>query len=65
MIVLAPAELEHDLSGSLAGVGRLFAEAGIALAALTGPANVLLELVGGVAMILGAPPYGWPVCSWR
>lgn len=54
VIMLAHAELEYDFGGSLAGVGRLFAEAGVPLATLTGPANVLLELVGGIAMILGA-----------
>jgi len=48
------AELEYDFGGSLAGVGRLFAEAGVPLAALSGPANVLFELVGGIAMLLGA-----------
>ncbi|MCW2534946.1 MAG: hypothetical protein JWQ26_645 [Modestobacter sp.] len=44
----------YDFGGSLAGVGRLFAEADVPLASLTGPANVLFELVGGIAMILGA-----------
>jgi len=45
--------LEYDFGGGLAGVGRFFAEAGVPLPALTGPANVLFELVGGIAMILG------------
>ena len=39
--------------GSLAGVGQLFAQAGVPLPAITGPANVLFEFVGGIAMILG------------
>jgi putative oxidoreductase len=54
VIMLAHAKLEYDFGGSLAGVGRLFAEAGVPLATLTGPANVLLEVVGGVALIVGA-----------
>jgi putative oxidoreductase len=36
------------------GVGRLFAETGVPLPAITGPANFLFKLVGGTAMILGA-----------
>jgi putative oxidoreductase len=54
VVMVAHAKLEHDLGGSLAGVGRMFAEAGVPLPGLTGPANVLLELVGGIAMVLGA-----------
>jgi putative oxidoreductase len=51
--MVAHAKLEYDFGGSLAGVGRLFAQAGVPLPAVTGPANVLGELVGGIAMILG------------
>ncbi|WP_222263021.1 DoxX family protein [Modestobacter marinus] len=54
VIMLAHAKLEYDFGGSLAGVGRMFAESGIPLGTLTGPANVLFEVVGGIAMILGA-----------
>jgi putative oxidoreductase len=54
VIMVAHAKLEYDFGGSLAGVGRLFAQAGVPLPALAGPANVLFELVGGIAMILGA-----------
>jgi putative oxidoreductase len=54
VLMVMHAKLEYDFGGSLAGVGRLFAEAGVPLAALSGPANVLFELVGGIAMILGA-----------
>jgi putative oxidoreductase len=54
VIMVAHAKVEYDFGGSLAGVGQLFAEAGVPLASLTGPANVLFELVGGIAMILGA-----------
>ncbi|MGY1622845.1 DoxX family protein [Geodermatophilus sp. SYSU D00965] len=54
VLMVAHAKLEYDFGGgSLAGVGRLFDEAGVPLAAITGPANVLFELVGGIAMILG------------
>jgi putative oxidoreductase len=54
VLMVMHAKLEYDFGGSLAGVGRLFAEAGVPLPALTGPANVLFELVGGIAMLLGA-----------
>ena len=54
VLMVAHAKLEYDFGAGLAGVGRLFAEAGVPLPALTGPANVLFELVGGIAVILGA-----------
>jgi putative oxidoreductase len=54
VIMLAHAKLEYDFGGGLAGVGQLFAQSGVPLAAITGPANVLFEFVGGIAMILGA-----------
>jgi len=54
VMMLAHAKLEYDLGGSLAGVGQMFEQSGIPLASLTGPANVLFEVVGGIAMILGA-----------
>ena len=38
---------------SLGGVGQLFAQLGVPLPALAGTANLLLESVGGVAVILG------------
>jgi putative oxidoreductase len=53
VIMVAHAKVEYDFGGSLAGVGRAFAEAGVPLGTLTGPANVLFELVGGLAMVLG------------
>ena len=52
VLMLAHAKLEYDFGGGLAGVGRLFTEAGVPLGALTGPADVLFELVGGIAMVL-------------
>jgi putative oxidoreductase len=54
VIMLAHAKLEYDFGGSLAGVGQLFAESGVPLGTLAGPANVLFEVVGGIAIILGA-----------
>jgi putative oxidoreductase len=53
VMMVAHAKLEYDFGGSLAGVGQLFAQAGVPLPAITGPANVLFEFVGGIAMILG------------
>jgi putative oxidoreductase len=53
VMMLAHARLEYDFGGSLAGVGQLFAESGVPLPTLTGPANVLFEVVGGIAMIVG------------
>ena len=54
VLMLAHAKLEYDFGGgSLAGVGALFEQSGVPLPAVSGPANVLLESVGGLAMILG------------
>jgi putative oxidoreductase len=53
VLMLAHAKLEYDFGGSLAGVGQLFAQGGVPLAAITGPANVLFEFIGGIAMIIG------------
>jgi putative oxidoreductase len=53
VMMFAHAKLEYDFGGSLAGVGQLFAQGGVPLPAITGPANVLFEFVGGIAMILG------------
>ena len=54
VLMIAHAKLEYDYGGgSIAGVGRLFAQAGVPLASLTGPANLLLETIGGIALILG------------
>ncbi|MGY1822523.1 DoxX family protein [Geodermatophilus sp. SYSU D00079] len=54
VLMLAHAKLEYDFGGSLAGVGAMFEQAGVPLGSLTGPANVLFELVGGIAVIVGA-----------
>jgi putative oxidoreductase len=54
VLMVAHAKLEYDFAGgSIAGVGALFEKSGIPLAATTGPVNMLFELVGGAAMILG------------
>ncbi|MGH3674125.1 MAG: DoxX family protein [Pseudonocardiaceae bacterium] len=51
---MAHAKLEYDFAGgSIAGVGALFEQSGVPLAAVAGPANVLFEFVGGAAIILG------------
>ncbi|MGH3786550.1 MAG: DoxX family protein [Pseudonocardiaceae bacterium] len=53
-LMVAHAKLEYDFAGgSIAGVGALFEQSGVPLAAITGPLNVLFEFVGGAAMILG------------
>jgi putative oxidoreductase len=53
-LMIAHAVLEYEFGGgSLGGVVRLFEQAGIPLAPLTGPGNLLLEAVGGVAILLG------------
>jgi putative oxidoreductase len=53
VMMLGHAKLEYDFGGSLAGVGLMFEQSGVPLGAITGPANVLFEFVGGIAMILG------------
>ena len=58
--MIAHAKLEFDFGGgSLAGVGALFAQSGVVpLPAITGPANVLLEAIGGVPYLLTAVKSG-------
>jgi len=54
IIMIAHAKLMYDFAGgSIVGVGGLFAQSGVPLPAITGPANVLFEFVGGAAMIVG------------
>jgi putative oxidoreductase len=54
VLMIAHAWLEYDFAGrSISGVGQMFTQSGVPLGALAGPANLLLESVGGVAMILG------------
>lgn len=53
VIMLTHAKFQYDLGGSLAGVGQFFEQLGVPLPALTGPANVIFEFVGGIALLLG------------
>jgi len=54
VLMIAHAKLMFDFAGgSVVGVGQLFAQAGVPLPALTGPANLLLEAIGGLALIVG------------
>ena len=54
VLMIGHAWLEFTFGGySLTGVGQLFAQIGVPLPALAGTANLLLESVGGIAMILG------------
>lgn len=53
IIMLAHAKLMTDFGGGLGGVGQLYAQSSVPLPAIAGPANVLFEFVGGIAMIVG------------
>jgi putative oxidoreductase len=54
VLMIAHAALMFDVAGgSIVGVGQLFAQADVPLPAVTGPANLLLEAVGGLALIVG------------
>lgn len=55
VIMIAHAKLMYDFAGgSITGVGQLWIQSGVPLPTITGPANVIFEFVGGVAMIIGA-----------
>ena len=54
VLMVAHAWLEFDFGGrSVVGVGQLFDQSGVPLGMIAGPANLLLESVGGVLMIVG------------
>jgi putative oxidoreductase len=54
IIMIAHAKLMWDFGGgSLAGVGGLWTQSNVPLPAIAGPATVLFEFVGGIAMIVG------------
>jgi len=54
VLMIGHAWLEFVFGGySLTGVGAMFAQSGVPLPHLAGPANLLLESVGGIAMIVG------------
>ena len=54
IIMIGHAMLMYNFAGGLSGVGALFAPMGIPIPGILGPANVLFEFVGGIAMIAGA-----------
>jgi putative oxidoreductase len=54
VLMIGHAVVEYQFGGgSLTGVGQMFGQVGVPLPAISGPANVLLEFFGGIAMILG------------
>lgn len=53
VFMILHAKLEYDYGGSVAGVGDIFAQSGVPLPAITGPANLFGELIGGVLLIVG------------
>lgn len=53
VMMVVHTKLAYDYGGSLAGVVQNFEQAGVPLPAITGPANLFGELIGGVALILG------------
>jgi putative oxidoreductase len=53
VMMLAHAKLEYDYGGSLAGVIQAFRTSGVPLPAITAPANLFGEIIGGIAVIVG------------
>ena len=54
VLMVGHAWLEFEFAGSsLGALGQMFAQSGVPLGAVAGPANLLLESVGGIAMMLG------------
>lgn len=53
IVMVAHAKLMYDFAGGLAGVGQMWAQMSVPLAPVAGPAVVLFEFAGGIAMILG------------
>lgn len=47
------AKVVYDVSGGFSGVSAGYAESGVPAADLAGPANIIFEWVGGVAMVVG------------
>jgi putative oxidoreductase len=53
-IMIEHAVMEWNFAGqSLAGVGDMFSQVGVPLAVVAGPANVIGEFVGGIALAAG------------
>jgi putative oxidoreductase len=53
VIMLVHAKLVWDFAGSVSGVVQGYGMSGVPLPVIAGPLNLFVEVVGGVAMILG------------
>jgi putative oxidoreductase len=53
VLMLGHAKVAYDYSGSVGGLIDAFRASGVPLPALTAPANLFGEILGGVAMIVG------------
>lgn len=58
VMMIMHAKVAYDYGGSLGGVVDAFDQSGVPLPAITGPANLFGELIGGALLILG---FGVPV----
>lgn len=58
VMMIGHAKVAYDYGGSLGGVVEAFDQSGVPLPAITGPANLIGELIGGALLILG---FGVPV----
>ena len=58
VMMIVHAKVAYDYGGSLGGVVEAFDQSGVPLPAITGPANLVGELIGGALLILG---FGVPV----
>ena len=58
VMMIVHAKVVYDYGGSLGGVVEAFDQSGVPLPAITGPANLFGELIGGALLILG---FGVPV----
>lgn len=53
VMMIMHAKVEYDYGDSVAGVADIFEQSGVPLPAITGPANVFGELIGGILIIVG------------
>ncbi len=58
VMMIVHSKVVYDYGGSLGGVVEAFDQSGVPLPAITGPANLFGELIGGALLILG---FGVPV----